>query len=203
MTKDEYSSEMEMYGVSPRVIAIIMFLITMIAPQGYVPHNLSIPPVFYLEPMIYSFLWKISLQPLHSTLPFCGWSTMDLFALLPLTVLNWVFALWVVRYYQARSSRYNTIMLGVIANLLPLFLIYYYSAPFPEYHIIYPIPIQFILGLIILWRIEGPEVISPWSGMRLDLSWWKWRRSKPKDDWDPFAEEKKAGATDNDIESSD
>jgi hypothetical protein len=44
--------------------------------------------------------------------------------------------------------------------------------------LIIPLPFQFIIALIILWRIEGPEVISPWSGVRLDFSWWKWKRAK-------------------------
>jgi hypothetical protein len=56
------------------------------------------------------------------------------------------------------------------------------------YAIILPFPLQFLVGLIILQRIEGPEVISPWSGIRLDLSWWKWGQPKRKSDWDPIPE---------------
>jgi hypothetical protein len=56
---------------------------------------------------------------------------------------------------------------------------------------IFPIPIQFIVGFYIMKRFEGPEVINPWSGQRLDFSWWKWGRSKKKSDGDPFEEEKK------------
>jgi len=72
----------------------------------------------------------------------------------------------------------------------------YISGMFGTFIMLYPIPLQFLIGLIILHRIEGPEVISPWSGMRLDLSWWKWQQAKRKDDWDPFEKEKKSAEED-------
>ena len=34
MTDDEYSTEMELYGVSPGVIAIIMLIVTLLSPTG-------------------------------------------------------------------------------------------------------------------------------------------------------------------------
>jgi hypothetical protein len=78
---------------------------------------------------------------------------------------------------------------------------FYISGMFGSFVILYPIPLQFAIGLIILHRIEGPEVISPWSGMRLDLSWWKRLRPKRKDDWDPFEEEKKVQEKEEPVES--
>jgi hypothetical protein len=76
--------------------------------------------------------------------------------------------------------------------MLPTLIILFISGMSGSFVILYPIPLQFLIGLIILHRLEGPEVISPWSGMRLDLSWWKRRRPKRKSDWDPFEKEKKA-----------
>ena len=172
MTQDEYSTEMELYGVSPTIIAYIMIIITLVVPFGYISDHFPLPE------MIYGFLWTIvfglygfyprvlSLELMHS--------------LLPLTILNWAYAYWIVRYYQAKSSRFTAIMVGLLSLLLPFFgSILRFTILGGVLQIIYPIPLQFIAGLIILRRIEGPEVISPWSGVRLDFSWWKWKRAPP------------------------
>ncbi|MFW9806591.1 MAG: hypothetical protein ACFFFK_07680, partial [Candidatus Thorarchaeota archaeon] len=99
-------------------------------------------------------------------------------SLLQLTFLNWLFAYWIVRYYQGKSSRFSVLMIGLVSVLFPFFGSLYMSVVSVRMALVIPLPFQFILGLIILHKIEGPEVISPWSGMRIDVSWWKWKRGK-------------------------
>ncbi|MGD9395069.1 MAG: hypothetical protein PVJ05_01440 [Candidatus Thorarchaeota archaeon] len=177
MSTDEYSTEMELYGVSPGIIRLIMIIVTVFSPFGFIPgFERGVFGVFYMLPGMYGLFW-ILVNP---------------FVYLPLCLLNILYAHRLVRYYQAKSSRDSVYLMGLLSVLLPTAIILYISGMFGSFIIIYPLPLQFIIGLIILHRIEGPEVISPWSGMRLDLSWWKWRQSKRKDDWDPFEEEKKA-----------
>ena len=89
--------------------------------------------------------------------------------------------------------------IGLLSILLPTILVLYFSG---LVIVIYPVPIQFIIGLFILWRIDGPEVISPWSGMRLDLSWWKRHQGGRRDDWNPFEKEKKIVFQENDEEGN-
>ncbi len=177
MSTDKYSTEMELYGVSPGVIRLIMFLVTVFSPFGFFPgFERGIFGAYYLLPGIYGLFWII----------------FNPFVYLPLCLLNILYAHQVVRYYQARSSKDSVYLLGTLSVLLPTVIILYFSSMFGDFVILYPIPIQFIAGLLILWRIEGPEVISPWSGMRLDLSWWKWRRPKQNDDWNPLEKEKRS-----------
>jgi len=175
MSSDEYSTEMELYGVSPGIIAMIMFFVTIFSPFGLIPLNIGMFGFYLVQSGIYGLLW-VFVNP---------------FIYLSLCLLNILYARWIVKYYQAKSSKYSAMLIGLFSILLPTAIVLYLSGLFGSFLVIYPIPIQFIAGLIIMWRIEGPEVISPWSGMRLDLSWWKWRRPKRKSDWDPF-EEKKA-----------
>ena len=165
MSTDEYSTEMELYGVRPGVIAVIMFFVSFIFPFGFFADETGMPIALIM----------ILVNP---------------FIYLPLTLLNILYAIWIVRYYQAKASKDSTLILGLLSIILPTVVVLYLTSLLGEFVIVYPIPIQFIVGLIIMWRIEGPEVISPWSGMRLDLSWWKWRQPKRKDDWDPFEDEK-------------
>jgi len=173
MTQDEYSTEMELYGVSPIIIAYIMIVITLTAPFGYISGD------FPFSEMVYAFLWQIVFGSYRFYIYF--FSLQWVFSLLRLTILNWAYAYWIVRYYQAKSSRFTVIMVGLLSLLLPFFgsIFDFVIMGGPHPQIVYPIPLQFIAGLIILRRIEGPEVISPWSGVRLDFSWWKWKRAPP------------------------
>ena len=176
MSTDTHSTEMELYGVDPGVIRLIMIIVTVFSPLGFIPvENYGMFGVFNVLPGIYGLFW-ILVNP---------------FAYLPLCLLNILYAHRLVRYYQARSSRDSVYLIGLLSIMLPTVIILYIFGMFGSFVILYPIPMQFLIGLIILHRIEGPEAISPWSGMRLNLSWWKWRQPKRKDDWDPFAEEKK------------
>lgn len=174
MTADTYSTEMELYGVSPGVIRLIMIIVTLFTPLGFIPEFTGMLGPYYLVIGIYGLFW-ILFNP---------------FVYLPLCLLNILYAHRLVRYYQGRSSRDSVHLLGLLSIILPTAIILYVSGMFGSFVILYPIPLQFIIGLVIMHRIEGPEVISPWSGMRLDLSWWKWRQSKRKDDWAPFKKEK-------------
>ncbi len=166
MSTDEYSTEIELYGVSPGVIAAIMFFISVSFPFGVIFGVFGIPLALIL----------VFVNP---------------YALLPLTILNILYAIRIVKYYQGKSTKSSAILIGLLSVILPPIIILPVSWMLGGFHFLLPIPIQFIAGLILMWRIEVPEVISPWSGMRLDLSWWKWERPKRKSDWDPL-EEKKA-----------
>ena len=177
MSTDRYSTEMELYGVSPGVIGLIMVIVTLFSPLGFIPmESIGMFGFYSVMPGIYGLFW-IFVNP---------------FIYLPLCLLNMLYVHRLVRYYQARSSRDSVHLIGLLSILLPTLIILYIFGMFGTLVIVYPIPLQFIIGLIIMHRVEGPEVISPWSGMRLDLSWWKSRRPKRKSDWDPFDEEMKS-----------
>ena len=172
MTENEYSTEMELYGVSPTIIGMIMFSITVIVPFGYVSDWIGLPWGVIWSPMIYSLFWGFN------GYRFVILSVQDITALVPFTFLNWLYAYWIVRYYQAKRTGFAVVAIGLISLFLPgSIAIIWYLLVGANLAFIYPIPIQFILGLLILQRIEGPEVISPWSGVRLDFSWWRWKRA--------------------------
>ncbi len=186
---DAEDSGPELYGVSPTIIAMIMIATTLLVPCGLIPSGIGEFESYWI---FYSLLWVLDIGGFFGI----GFRILsfDLMYTVPLCILHVGFAIWIVRYYQARTLPSTVIVFGLLSLMLPTFLALYVSS---GVIIIYPIPLQFIIGLTILWKIEGPEVISPWSGMRLDLSWWKWRRGKPKDDWDPFIKEKESAKEEN------
>ncbi len=191
MTTDEYSTEMELYGVSPIIIAYIMFAITLIIPLGYISRSTVFMFTFFSGPRIYSFLWEIVISSFSHRLWIVLVSLEKILQMLPLTLLPWLFAYWFVRYYQGKSSRFAVLMIGFLSILFPFMGTLVSSGLAGEIDLIYPIPLQFIIGLIILKRIEGPEIISPWSGVRLDFSWWKWRWARRKPDREQIEEDRK------------
>ena len=170
MSADEFHTEMELYGVSPGIIALIMFPLTIL--------NIA-----------YAFM----------TAMFDG--LLYMWFVITAVPLNILFAVWFVRYYQAKSSKDSALILGILSVTVPtlvhLFVTLYVFALTYVYVIIPPFPLQFFVGLVILHRIDGPEAISPWSGMRLDLSWWKWGQRKKKSDWDPIPTEKSESSEDD------
>ncbi|MFW9832765.1 MAG: hypothetical protein ACFFEK_02125 [Candidatus Thorarchaeota archaeon] len=197
MTEDEYSTEMELYGVSPNFIAFIMFFTMLLAPLGYVPEFIDSIFYFSIDPKVYSFMWQIFFDPFHFDFHFALVSFPEMFFMLPFTILNWVYAYLIVRYYQGKTSKYLPVMVGTLSVLVPLLASIYWSVIHVQSEIIYPIPLQFIIGSLLLWRIEGPEVISPWSGLRLDFSWWKWGQVKRKKQV-VIVEEKKSAVPEED-----
>jgi hypothetical protein len=175
MTKDEYSTEMELYGVSPAIIGMIIFSITLVVPYGFVPDWVGFPWGATLwNNTVYSLFWGC-----YSGYSFFVLTINEILTLLPFTFLNLLYAYWIVQYYQAKRSGFAVVAIGFLSLLLPfLIVVINFLLVGPPLHFIYPIPVQFILGLLILKRIEGPDVISPWSGVRLDLSWWKWKHAR-------------------------
>jgi hypothetical protein len=185
MSTDEYSTEMELYGVSPYVIGFIIFLVTVLVPHGFIPEWVGLP-WGVLWSMIYSVFYAIK----GHSIVFL--SIEEIFSLIPFILLNLFYAYWIVRYYQGKRSGFAVVAIGLLSLFLPLFLAnLFFLLGLASFRLIIPIPIQFMVGLIVLWRIEGPEVISPWSGIRLDFSWWKWKRAKRMKIEEPEKSEKK------------
>ena len=172
MSSDDFTTEMELYGVSPGIIAMIMFVISIVFPFGIIPGE-----QFFPISLIFVFVNPI--------------------IFLPATILNILFAVWIVRYYQAKSSKDSVYVLGILSVILPSILMLYLTG---LSMVIYPIPIQFLTGIILLWKFVGPYVITPWSGMRLYLTWWKRQNPKRKSDWDPLIEDKKTPQKDKWLE---
>lgn len=159
-SSEEY---LDMYGVSPYVIGFIMTLVSLLSP--YASYHVEFLFFgFFLQPGLYAPIWVL----LYS-MPF-GLHFMNPYYVLgslSMAIPNLFFLFWIVRYYQGKTSRFSTIVLGGISVLLPLAvaisqtnlaLVGIYSGP---------LPIQFIIGLIVLYRIEGPELEAVWEGQPL------------------------------------
>jgi hypothetical protein len=133
VNKDQSATEIELNEMSPETIAIIMFIVSMIFPVGIAINAGYIVPVFLTLASIFSIS-------------------------LPLTLLNVLFAIWVVRYYQGKTTFYSVLLLGILSLTVPTVILLFLTGLLGNFVFYIPIPVQFIIGMIILWKYEGPEV---------------------------------------------
>ena len=185
---------MELYGVSPKVILILMGAITWVLPFGVYYINLGSAEEPFGVMGIIGFLFSIDFS---NWLPYLSYMNPFMFwQLFTLGFFNLFFLYRMYKYYDGRTTKLNTITVGIFSVVLPLIL----AMVFPGYILGYyvgPIPIQFICGLIIMHRIPGPEIRSPWAGHFTDYSWYHWRslhKSLPgayrgSDEEQPWADE--------------
>jgi hypothetical protein len=135
---------MDLYGVEPGFIAIIMLFVSLVFPIGFILEG-GIFPISLILAIVYP-------------LP-----------VLPITILNILYAYWIVRFYQDKSTKDSVFILGLLSIILPTVIFLSITGMMGSFIVLYPFPIQFITGTVILWKIEKPEVISPLSGVHSEL----------------------------------
>ena len=196
MTEEE-DPDLELLGTPPGVIAFFMILITLIVPLGVIPSN-----VFMLlfggmmmgaipNYTIYSILWVI-VPGVPIQLTFNPLFMMaNIWFTIPLTIFNIAYIWKMIRYYRGKCTRYSVFWVGLLSITIPTVLALVltgFVSPSGGYAMIGPIPIQFIVGLIFLYKYPGPEMTSPW---RYDLHERKWWVPKRPDWWARMFPDKK------------
>jgi hypothetical protein len=168
-SEEDPDEDLELFGTSPRVIGLILLLVTLFFPVGGVNYGYNlqlIPPILYSSLWIAngldSFWFIFRPEQLLTTI----WITV------PLCTFNFLFIRQINRFFYGKTSRDIALMYGLLSMIVPstitLALWCYFNFAF----IITPIPIQFFAGIILLYKFREPEVISPWEGYYLDWSWW-------------------------------
>lgn len=118
------------------------------------------PPYIIFDIMMFGFLWLI----------------------IPLYIFSILYIRQIVRFFYGISSRDSALMCGLLSILFPTLVGIGASVllglPYRSYLYIFPIPVQFLAGLVFLYRFREPENVSAWSGQFMDWSWWI--RLKPK-----------------------
>ncbi|MGY5859137.1 MAG: hypothetical protein RTU63_07195 [Candidatus Thorarchaeota archaeon] len=196
MTGEE-DPDLELYGTSPGVIAFFMILISLIVPIGVIPFNAWMLFGFGAsDSLIYSLLWFYTpgLYIPYFAIPL--FMLLNFWLTIPLTIFNIAYIRQIVQYYRGRCTRYSAIWVGMLSLTFPTLFSLVLTAPSFGTTFIGPIPIQFIAGLIFLFKYPGPEMTSPWRYDLSERSWWRpkrpewWSRMFPPSEQD---EEKEPG----------
>lgn len=130
--------------VEPGFIAIIMIFVSLVFPVGFILQG-SIVPIMIIVALIYPILGLL------------------------LVILNILYVYWIVRYYQNKSTKRSVYILGLLSITLPTVVAFCITGLMGSFLVICPFPIQFVAGLILLWKIERPEPALSRSTMRPDL----------------------------------
>ena len=177
-SNDDPDDLLELYGTSPYVIGVFMVLVTFFLPVGGV--NLAFN-FQNQEPKIYSAFWMINnlgdfwrmfdLEQLLATI----WMTI------PLCTLNFLFIIQINRFFSNSASRDVALLYGILSMIAPSMLSLYVLLTFGFPFVITPIPIQFFVGVILLYKFRDPDYVSPWKGYFVDWSWWTRHRFSIRD----------------------
>lgn len=155
---DIRAAEPELVGVSPAVIAFFMTIVTLIVPLGFYTSWFFLYDLF-IGPGTYALFWAFG----NSTF---GLSRFHFFYFpymqmaFTLSIFNLLYVAQMIRYYQGKITRNSVIQTGVISLIFPQ-LVILISSLFYYRGLVWPIPAQFITGLIFLYMIPGPELESP------------------------------------------
>ncbi len=163
----QHEFESELVGVSPLMMGQILFFLMIVVPLGAIPVLVPVPfdlEWFYYVPMVYGIFW--TLIGTQFELNFAWFDYNFLLHVTPTIILNIIFILFIVRYYNAIASKWDTIAVGIFSFLFPLgidlFLCGYFSIEGAFTESYYgPYPLMLIIGLIMLYRVPGPIVDIP------------------------------------------
>jgi hypothetical protein len=153
----------DLYGVSPAIIAEIMAFVTIFTPYAVIPAQwawLFLIDVFYSQPLFYSLLWVFTPR-FHDNLLIALLHPEILWFTGPYSLFNIVFAVKVVRYYQGKANKLSVIKYGLVSLLMPSILLTcllsFASSELVALGLVWPIPIQFLIGIALLHFVSGPK----------------------------------------------
>jgi len=177
-SQDDPDDLLELYGTSPYVIDIFMFIVTVFLPIG------GINLMFNFQnqaPQLYSAFWLVQNLNDFWSISNIGKMLSTIWMTVPLCSFNFLFVIQINRFFSNTASRDVALMYGILSMIAPtvitIYLLITYEFPF----IVTPIPIQFFIGVILLYKFRGPDYVSPWKGYFLDWSWWIRRRHSMHD----------------------
>jgi len=140
----------------------ILFLLMRVLPLGIFAMECFIGwggRVLY-SAMPYGILWNLNL--LEISLNTLWLDSVFLIQAIPVIVLNIIFVFEVVRYYKALVSRKHVIIVGALSFLIPLVHTVLVIGLLPLTEAYYgPLPFLLITGLLLLYRVPGPEIDRP------------------------------------------
>jgi hypothetical protein len=170
-SKDDINDLLELHGTCPYVIGIYMLLVTLFFPVGGINLIFNFQN---LESQIYSPIYMISSS-------FKVEIASKIILTIPLCILNYLFVIQINRFFSNTASRDIVLMVGILSIIAPTVITFYLFITFEFPYVITPIPIQFCVGVIFIYKFRDPDYVSPWKGYFLDLSWWIRRRHSMHD----------------------
>lgn len=158
-------------------VQVIMFLVTLLAPIAVLPGSFDTTSGAY-GVGIWAVVWRLLKGVQDDTFELIivdiehPFDNIGVF--LMMSSISVIFAVQVVRYCNGKTSGRSTVFLGVLSILQPFILSYSVIMNFLRWGVfIYmgPIPIQFVVGLILMKLVPPPE--PRWlKELDKEKGWW-------------------------------
>lgn len=141
----------------------------------FAPNMISIySSEWFREIWIRSVLWVFWPINGHSMPP--SYFPVAILTYLPLHIPRFAFVYWVYRYYVGKTTRKRALIVGVISETwwwIPSIPTMLMLIIYPSFYIQLPIPILFLLGLVIMKRMPTLAVYEPWEDIQEERDWWE------------------------------
>lgn len=147
-------------------IVFLMTLVTLFAPIavgssiGWVDERVASVDQFIVAPV-----WSLGKDPISYTSGLFMFDPLHIIGYLPVTFFGMVFGVLVIRYCQDKCSR-RWVHFGAIASMaFPLFILAMKIPTYIAWHVLAydgPVPIQLIVGLLLVRSHRVPGSDSPW-----------------------------------------
>ena len=149
----------------PYSITVLILVITVIIPYAVLPWTWWSDTDFeiYTGVAMVSIFWILfPLEATPSGLVFLNPEYIPISSLFG--VFNLIFALQIYRFCGAKSSEQNVIASGLLTLLIPIiFMILNHPSLVLNQTYIGPIPIQLVIGVLIMKLFETKYLETPWS----------------------------------------
>jgi len=163
------------------LIAVVLLVLGFIAPALISIYDSE----WISQTIIQGALWMYSINSYGS-----GFSPLTYdFTIILLWILRAIPAYQVYRYYDGKTTKKRAYIASLVGDglfIFPAVLMMLMSLGFPSFFTA-PLPFQFVIGVLILWKIPGPEPTTPWKAPTESKSWWEKTsdsppKKKPTDD---------------------
>ena len=146
------------HPLKPLVVGLVMAALAVLSPFLIQITNTIV--------RIYTTTWMLQISSYHSSFRLLPLG--DLLISLPFSLQRLVFAYQMARYYGGKTSRTNTIIVGVLSEMWLLLIIALLTMIAAASSMIFldttiPLPLLLLMGVILLWRRPMAQPTTPWD----------------------------------------
>ena len=178
--------------IKPRNVGIILVITALITP---IAANISFNPwdgyffslLFMFCYVNFSARWGFDIYP--TIYPY--WGFPDIYYIMSISMMlgvyagpRIVFSYQMVRLYKVRTTKKRAIILGLITDCYFLFLmlptlIAMLLYPSGYLYMILPVPLVFLVALLLIKLRPPPKVLTPWKELDKPDKWWEKKEAAP------------------------
>lgn len=153
-----------------KIAAVVLVLLGIFSPIMINSYGYSGNYDFYINSLLWTFHCSNWGTDFYLT-PF-----YYLFSIFPILILRLVPVSQIVRYYHGKTTRRRAFLGVIIGDIFFVIvglitLMFSLASPYPTFSL--PLPIQMLVGFLVLWIFPIPEPTTPWDSTSETKSWWE------------------------------